>query len=281
MYLHFPNNKELTCWNKEHSHKQQPSHGNPAGLTAAQALDSFSRIMNCPLGGGVFENFLQPPCWAHAGRCRLNSAARISLAGWRLLWHYPESCCNIQTFLWDWWGNKIYLGSVTINQWFAKVMRRSPGTSMYPGDANQPRKMPSSLCHSFRAPPSLPSLWQPHRVCSIYLEPMQAGHEPALRRRPGIGSKKQLAGRAHLLHVHPLQKASWVGAALTLPMQLQLLPQETPNVHLIPQSPAASQPLYPRAWDGAEMERDCIPQPLCSTSTPLPSTSVLLGMQDL
>lgn len=46
-------------------------------------------------------------------------------------------------------------------------------------------------------------LWQPHRGCSIYLEPVQAGHEPALRRRPGIGSKKQLAGRAHLLHVLP------------------------------------------------------------------------------
>lgn len=83
-YIFTLSKQQRTCLLEQtaHSHKHQPSHSNPAGLIAAQALDSFSRIMNHSLGGGTFENFLQQPGWAHAGHCSLHSAASISFAGW-------------------------------------------------------------------------------------------------------------------------------------------------------------------------------------------------------
>lgn len=82
-------------------------------------------------------------------------------------------------------------------------MRMVSGTSTYPGDVQQPQENAIQPLPFLSSSPQLPSLWQPHKGFNIYLDPMQAGHEPALRRRLGTGRKKQLAEHAHLPRVLP------------------------------------------------------------------------------
>lgn len=180
-------------------------------------------------------------------------------------------------------------------------MRMVSGVSTYPGDAQQPQEnaiQPLPFLSS--SSPQLPSLWQPHKGFNIYLDPMQAGHEPALRRRLGTGSKKQLAEHAHLPRVLP--SLLLVSQVRRLHQRLRLSSsffQEGLNLSNCPTARALPAPSPCRRTGaqggaeatggsfvpmeahsqvftnkvelcperrGSEMETDCIPQPLSSRS---------------
>lgn len=64
--------------------------------------------------------------------------------------------------------------------------------------------------------PQLSSLWQPFKGFNIYLEPAQAGQEPAQRPRLGTGRNKQLAAGAHLPRSCPGLRHSASSCALDI-----------------------------------------------------------------
>lgn len=87
--------------------------------------------------------------------------------------------------------------------------------------------------------PQLPSLWQPFKGFNIYLEPAQAGQEPAQRPRLGTGRNKQLAAGAHLPRSCPGLRHSASSCAL----DILSLPQghDAAGAPLVP-SPCAGAP---------------------------------------
>lgn len=242
-------NKELTFLNKDHA-STSTRH-----LMAIQQAWRATQDLNFS-----FKNS-DLPCWRRYV-WELHTATGLSMCRapqpfisskfffcWltHLFWHYPESCCNIQTYLglmreWNLSGkgnNKTVI---------FQVMKMVSGTSTYPGDAQQPQENAIQPLPFLSSSPRLPSLWQPHKGFNIYLDPMQAGHEPALRQRLGTGRKKQLAEHAHLSRVLPspllASQVRWLHQHLRLSSSFF---QECLNLSNHPTArPASPQPASPQ-----------------------------------